>query len=194
MANDDVNITIKHTKKREAISDFSQHDTKSKEGLSKLRVIDLRALVVKHNLHAMIRKYNVMKKSELIDVLLNNSPKKIVSAPPPPPPKSPVKPTGKALKPRAMKRKTRGVKPPVKPKGRGSKPKLTGFDKAMGIGKPLFSKEEGGFTEGARAQFEKKYGTTKDAEFLKKLGEKMGKERALGRGKRKKKVPAKLRN
>ena len=95
MSNNDVKITIRTAKKRVPIDDFSMHDIKSKEGLSKLRVIDLRKLIVKHNLHAMIRKYNVMKKSELIDVLLKHGGKSTTKsespspAPPPSPPPSP---------------------------------------------------------------------------------------------------------
>lgn len=57
----------------------------------------------------------------------------------------------------------------------------------------LYSKEAGGLVEGARAQFVKQYG---DAEFLKLLGAKIAAERehSLGRGKRQKFVPTKLRD
>ena len=102
MSDKDVNITIRHTQKRVPISDFSKLDTKSKEGLNKLRVVDLRALIVKHNLHIMIRKYSSMKKTQLIDVLVKYTPQtsiKIkkkkhdeqVPEPVPSPPPSPVK-------------------------------------------------------------------------------------------------------
>jgi hypothetical protein len=56
----------------------------------------------------------------------------------------------------------------------------------------MFSKTEGGLVEGAKKQFEKKY-PSNDAKFLKELGTKIAKENELGRGKRHKKKPAKLR-
>ena len=209
MANEkDVNITIRHTKKRVPISDFSRHDLKSKEGLAKLRLIDLRALVVKHNLHQSIRRYSVMTKTQIIDVLhshtqktsikIKRKPQAIPDAPPSPPhtplkrpvtplKKSPVqtpaKPSGPAIKPKTLVPKRRGQ----------TKPKLTAFDKAMGIGKPMFSKKEGGLVEGAKKQFEKRYPPSKDAQFLKELGAKIAKENELGRGKRHKRKPTKLR-
>jgi len=203
----DVNITISHRKKRVPISDFSHHDLKTKEGLSKLRLIDLRALVVKHNLHAMIRQYSSLRKSQIVDILHSHTQKTLIKikrmpqlspVPGSPPPRSPpetprkspqktpvstpAKPTGRAIKPKALVPKRRGQ----------GKPKLTAFDKAMGIGKPLFSNAEGGLVEGAKKQFEKKY-PSNDAKFLKELGTKIAKENELGRGKRHKKKPAKLR-
>jgi hypothetical protein len=212
MANEkDVNITIRQTQKRVPISDFSRHDLKSKEGLAKLRLIDLRALVVKHNLHQSIRRYSVMTKSQIIDILhshtqktsikIKRKPQAIPDAPPLPqhtyvkrsatplkkkPVQTPVKPSGPATNP-AKK---------LVPKRRQTKPKMTAFDKAMGIDKPMYSKAEGGLVEGAKKQFEKRYGKPKetdDAKFLKELGAQLAKENALGRGKRHKRKPAKLR-
>jgi hypothetical protein len=73
----------------------------------------------------------------------------------------------------------------------GTKPKLTDADKAFGLGKPLYKE---GVVEGARKQFEARYGSTADAKFLRlqqKIWEKEEDEK-LGRGKRHKKKPKKL--
>ena len=72
---------------------------------------------------------------------------------------------------------------------------MTALDKARGVDKPLYSKAEGGLAEGARRQFEKRYGSSKDAAFLKRMGAKMKADDAakLGRGKRGKRRPRRYR-
>ena len=70
-------------------------------------------------------------------------------------------------------------------------------DKAFGLGKSLYSKEEGGLTAGARKQFEKRYGkqTTKgDKDAIKRMAASMAAEKlnSMGRGKRAKRKPKKL--
>ena len=74
-----------------------------------------------------------------------------------------------------------------------AKPKLMQMDKIMGLGKPLYKE---GLVDGARKQFEARYGSDKDANFLKEMQKKMQKEEdeKLGRGKRHKRKPAKLRS
>ena len=76
--------------------------------------------------------------------------------------------------------------------------KLTGLDKALGLGKPLFSKEEGGLDGGALKQFEDAYPEERkkreqrekaDADFLKNLGKKKAED--TGKGKRTKKMTTK---
>ena len=76
-------------------------------------------------------------------------------------------------------------------KSSSSKPKLMQADKAFGLGRPLYPE---GVREGARKQFEKRYGSSTDAKFLKGLQKKLQKEEdeKLGRGKRHKRTPKKL--
>lgn len=170
----------------------------TKESLNALRVKDLRALIVKHNLHYSIKRYSVMRKNELISTLMEHSDKvkgnievpKMIS-PSPSPEKSKVTP--KRVKKQAEKHSdVKESKPQKKRKG-SSKPKMTQLDKAMGIDKPLYSKEEGGLKEGARKQFEEGYHkylkdiTKKDGEFLKNLGKKL----KAGEGKKRNRKPNK---
>jgi len=169
-----------------------------RSNVAKMTIPDIKALVRKHNLHTTyIKNYSRLRKAELIDKFMehykkspptsesppspseeeppaDSSPSK-VKAPPTPKRASRVTPMGKAKKPN---KKARG----------SSKPKMTQFDKAMGVDKPLYSKEEGGLTEGARAQFEKKYGSAKDAKFLKSLQKEMETEKGRGKRQRKKKI------
>jgi hypothetical protein len=88
-------------------------------------------------------------------------------------------------------RHKKAVKPAkLKPKTRQAKPKVTRFDQVMGVDKPLYSKEEGGLNEGAKSQFENRYGklsSAKDALFLKNLGKKMAAKKD-GKRVRKKKI------
>ena len=83
------------------------------------------------------------------------------------------------------------VKPTATSKPKTNKPKLTAFDKAMGLDKPLYKE---GVAVGAKKQFEARYGkpTSTDAQFLIDLERKMKMNNAkLGRGKRSKKPTAK---
>ena len=84
------------------------------------------------------------------------------------------------------------VKPATKSKQKSNKPKLTAFDKAMGLDKPLYKE---GVAVGAKKQFEARYGKPKssDAQFLLNLEKQMKAEAnaKLGRGKRSKKPTTK---
>jgi hypothetical protein len=85
------------------------------------------------------------------------------------------------------------VKPKPHAKRKTAGPKLTAFDKAMGLDKPLYKE---GVAVGAKKQFEKAYGKPKksaDAQFLIDYEKKMRAENnaKLGRGKRAKKPTAK---
>lgn len=84
------------------------------------------------------------------------------------------------------------VKPAPNPKRKTNKPKLTAFDRAMGLDKPLYKE---GVAAGAKKQFEARYGKAKssDAQFLLDYEKRMRAEAAakLGRGKRAKKPTAK---
>ena len=174
-----------------------------KEDLAKLRVKDLRALIVTHNLHNAIRRYSVMRKAELINVLHEHSKTQTIkiklpkSKERPSSPeehhhheseKAPQTPPKRAKKPSDKKD---GEKKKPKRKA-SSKPKMTGFDKAMGIDKPLFSKEETdgkGLKEGAMRQFMEShlYGAEAreaDRLALLKLGKKKNREQAGNHNKR----------
>ena len=85
------------------------------------------------------------------------------------------------------------VKPAPNPKRKTNKPKLTAFDRAMGLDKPLYKE---GVAAGAKKQFEARHGKPKksaDAQFLIDYEKRMRAEAAakLGRGKRAKKPTAK---
>ena len=83
------------------------------------------------------------------------------------------------------------VKPAATSKPKTNKPKLTAFDKAMGLDKPLHKE---GVAAGAKKQFEARCGkpASSDAQFLIDLERKMKMNNAkLGRGKRSKKPTAK---
>jgi hypothetical protein len=137
----------------------------TKESLSKLKVSEIRQLVRDHNLHYAIKGYSKLPKSELIDKFLE----------------------AKAALPKGDDKKK---------KTGGSKPKLTEFDKKMGLDKPLYP-ETKTLLEGAKKQFEKRYGknpSQEDLDAIKEMAEKIRKESELGRGKRHKKVPAKLKD
>jgi hypothetical protein len=133
--------------------------TMSYEDYNKLRVIDLRALIVKHNLHNSIRRYSVMKKAQLVEVLMKHAPKttirikknKEVDSPSPPssPEKEAPSPAKQKTPIRAFKTGQATKPKTLKPRKRTSKPKFTLFDKAMGVDRPLYSKLEGGLVEGA---------------------------------------------
>lgn len=160
----------------------------SKEELSKLRVKDLRGLIRQHNLHNAIRRYSVMRKHELVEQLVKHKGGHMIkikkrvtehaedhhhhheSPPASPQHQTPPKRTAKKASPKEVE----VVKKPKRAK-KSSKPKQMEFDKAFGLHKPLFSKEEGGLIEGARRQFEKRWidETKGDAEFLKKLHKKI---------------------
>jgi len=138
--------------------------------LEKMTVPQIRALVRSHNLHTTYMKgYSKLRKADLITKLIAHTP-------------------------------VRGDAPakaaaPKKKHASRHKPKMTALDKAMGVDKPLYSKAEGGLAEGARRQFEKRYGSSKDAAFLKRMGAKMKADEAakLGRGKRGKRRPRRYR-
>ena len=88
------------------------------------------------------------------------------------------------------------VKPTATSKPKTNKPKLTAFDKAMGLDKPLYKE---GVAVGAKKQFEARYGKPKssDAQFLLNLEKQMKAEAnsmnnaKLRRGTRSKKPTAK---
>ena len=136
-----------------------------RSNIAKMTIPDIKALVRKHNLHTnYIKNYSRLRKAELIDKFMEHYKKS------PPPSESEESP--------AKKKKARG----------SSKPKMTQFDKAMGVDKPLYSKTEGGLREGARKEFEKRYGSAKDAQFLKSLQKEMESEKGRGKRQRKKKI------
>ena len=157
--------------------------------IAKMTIPAIKALVRKHNLHTTyIKNYSRLRKAELIDKFMEHYKK---SPPPseeePPADSSPSKAPPTPI--RASRVKPAGESKKRNKKARGSsKPKMTQFDKAMGVDKPLYSKEEGGLTAGARAQFEKKYGSAKDAKFLKSLQKEMESEKGRGKRQRKKKI------
>ncbi|MDF1853371.1 MAG: hypothetical protein P1U85_21215 [Verrucomicrobiales bacterium] len=171
--------------------------TYKKSDLQLITVKELQKLVREHNLHTnYIKNYSRLKKADLIDKFLEHYKKSDVkmddlpSSPPPSAPASPVK-TSKAKIPKrltVLKNKNNNNKDETKPKPKRKTTgvKYTEFDKAMGIDKPLYSKEEGGLKKGARKQFENKYGTD-DAKFLKKLGDKLAKKKENKKRERKQK-------
>ena len=139
--------------------------------LEKMTVPQIKALVRKHNLHTTYMKgYSRLRKAELIKQFIAHTPARAVA-----PSKAAAAPKKHAPR---------------------HKPKLTAADKAFGLGKPLYSKGEGGLAEGARRQFEKRYGSSQDAAFLKQLGSKMKADEAakLGRGKRNRRRPRRYRS
>ena len=140
----------------------------SREHLGSLKVPEIKALIRKHNLHNAIKGYSSMRKAELVTAFLKFQ--------------TPIR-AGPAKK----SAKSKGSK----------KPKIMQADKAFGLGKPLYSKEEGGLTAGARKQFEKRYGkqTSKgDKDAIKRMAASMAAEKlnSMGRGKRAKRKPKKL--
>ena len=143
----------------------------SREHVASLKVSEIKTLIRKHNLHNAIKGYSSMRKAELVTAFLKFSTTPIRAGP---------------------------AKKPAKSKSKGSKkPKIMQADKAFGLGKPLYSKEEGGLTAGARKQFEKRYGkqTTKgDKNAIKRMAASMAAEKmnSMGRGKRAKRRPKKL--
>ena len=142
--------------------------------LEKMTVPQIKALVRRHNLHTTYMKgYSKLRKAELIRQFIAHAAVRHASA----------------SKPRSNPQQSKRKHAPR------SKPKLTAADKAFGLGKPLYSKGEGGLAEGARRQFEKRYGSSQDAAFLKQLGSKMKADEAakLGRGKRGKRRPRRYR-
>ena len=46
---------------------------KTSEQLKSMKVIELKTLIRKHNLHNAIRRYSTMKKSELVEALMKHS-------------------------------------------------------------------------------------------------------------------------
>ena len=143
----------------------------SREHVASLKVPEIKALIRKHNLHNAIKGYSSMRKAELVNAFLKFSTTPIRAGPA----NKPAKSTSKGSK----------------------KPKIMQADKAFGLGKPLYSKEEGGLTAGARKQFEKRYGkqTTKgDKNAIKRMAASMAAEKmnSMGRGKRAKRRPKKL--
>ena len=77
-----------------------------------------------------------------------------------------------------------------KPTSAGSRPKLTNVEKSLGLGDGLYGKQS--LEEGATQQFEQRYGKPEKTQGMQIL-EAQRASQNLGRGKRKKTVPAKLR-
>ena len=157
----------------------------SREHLGSLKVPEIKALIRKHNLHNAIKGYSSMRKAELVTAFLKFQPPAGTTG-------------GSQASPPVKNQPSSGntpiragsAKKPAKKKSKGSKkPKIMQADKAFGLGKPLYSKEEGGLTEGARKQFEKRYGkqTSKgDKDAIKRMAASMAAEKlnSMGRGKR----------
>lgn len=167
-----------------------------RSSIAKMTIPNIKSLVRKHNLHTTyIKNYSRLRKAELVSKFMEHYKKSPPTSEPEEPPYSEEPPadSSPSKAPPTPKRASRvtpmgkAKKPNKKARG-SSKPKMTQFDKAMGVDKPLYSKEEGGLTEGARAQFEKKYGSAKDAKFLKSLQKEMESEKGRGKRQRKKKI------
>lgn len=146
--------------------------TYTEEQLMKMTVKQITQLIRDHNLHTnYIKGYSRLRKAELISAFLKHYKKAD---------KTPDE-----------------EQSPKKKKG-SSKPKMTAVEKSLGLDKPLYPQ---GLEKGAREQFEARYGKAKRltakqkaaAEGLRILEAQQAAE-GLGRGKRKKRAPAKLRN
>lgn len=153
--------------------------TYKRSEVEKLTVPDIKVLVRKHNLHTnFIKNYSRLRKADLVSKFMEHYKKSPIPAGSEQLPKRASKvPAAAAAGPAKKPKKVRG----------SSKPKVTAFDRAMGVDKPLYKE---GVEKGATKQFEKRYGkVSDDARFLKNLQKEMEQERLknTGRGKRKKK-------